>query len=87
VRRVLGLAAASLGVSFAAIGTMPDVTSVSSPPGQGKKFRWPKAARPTTQPDGESRQVRRARERAEAKHQYGKDWRKFLAAKSKEVML
>lgn len=56
--------------------------SYAAPPRHGKKFRWPKPARPTTQPDGESRQVRRARERAEAKHRYGKDWRKFLAEQS-----
>lgn len=75
IASVVGLAAASLGLA----GMFEPLHDMGgTPPGQGKKNRIPKPARPTTQPDGESRQVRRARERAEAKHHYGKDWRSYV---------
>lgn len=67
MKSILGIAAAGLVLSFASIAVEPMRDLGGTPPGQGKKNRLPKPVRETTQPDGESRQVRRARERAAAK--------------------
>lgn len=53
--------------------------------GQARRLkRWPEPLRPTTMPNGESRQVRRARERGEAQRIAGRDWRSYLAARKQD---